>query len=99
MMARLSINGSSRIAAAATRGSQDTGMLARLRVPLLADIPDGNRRDHLPQQAPRPPLEHIARANPKQSNPQARYRRKSSSTDPPTEWGELVQVHDDRHIF
>jgi len=52
MMARLSINGSRRTAAAATRGSQDTGMLARLRVPLLADIPDGNRGDGLPPICP-----------------------------------------------
>ena len=49
MMARISINGYSRTAAAAPRGSQDTGILARLRIPLLADIPDGNRRDRLPQ--------------------------------------------------
>jgi hypothetical protein len=47
--ASLSLNGSSRTAAAATRGSQDTGMLARLRVPLLAESPDGKRCDGLPQ--------------------------------------------------
>jgi len=41
VVARLCINGSSRTAAAASRGSQDTGMLDRLRVPLFANIPDG----------------------------------------------------------
>jgi hypothetical protein len=49
VMARLCVNGSGRTAAAAPRGSQDTGMLARLRVPLLADIPDGKRRHGRPQ--------------------------------------------------
>jgi hypothetical protein len=49
VVARLSINDSSRTAAAATRGSQGTGMLARHRGPLLAKIPDGNRRDRWPQ--------------------------------------------------
>jgi hypothetical protein len=49
MMARLSINGCSRTAAAAARGIRDTFMLARICVPLLADIPNGKRRDHWPQ--------------------------------------------------
>ena len=49
MMARPSINGFSRTAAAAPRGIRDTVMLARLRAPLLADIPDGIRSDGLPQ--------------------------------------------------
>ena len=49
VVARLSINDSSRTAAATPRASQDTGMLACLRVSLLADIPDGKRRDGLPQ--------------------------------------------------
>jgi len=49
VVARLSINDSSRTAAAATRGSQGTGMLDRLRVTLLADIPDSKRSDGWPQ--------------------------------------------------
>jgi hypothetical protein len=53
MMARLSINASSRTAAAAPRGIRDTGMLARLRVSLLADIPDGKCSDRLPQRVVR----------------------------------------------
>ena len=53
VMARLSINASSRTAAATSRGSQETGMLARLRVPLLADIPNGKRRGRLPQRVVR----------------------------------------------
>ena len=53
MMPRLSINGSRRAAAADTSGSQDTFILARLHVPLLADIPNGNRRDRLPQRVVR----------------------------------------------
>src|SRR5210317_1982946 len=49
VVARLCIDGSSRTAAAAPCGSRDTGMLARLCFPLLADIPNGKRCDRWPQ--------------------------------------------------
>jgi hypothetical protein len=53
VVVRLCINGSSRITATTPRGIRDTVMLNRLRVPLLADIPDGNRRDRWPQRVVR----------------------------------------------
>jgi hypothetical protein len=53
VVARLCIDGSSRTAAATPRGIRDTVMLNRVRVPLLADIPDGKRRDRLPQRVVR----------------------------------------------
>jgi hypothetical protein len=53
MVARLCINGSSRTAAADTSGSRDTGMLILLGFPLLADIPNGKRRDRLPERVVR----------------------------------------------
>ena len=53
VVARLCINGSSRTAAVSSCSNEDAGMLARLRVPLLADIPDGSRSDGRPQQVVR----------------------------------------------
>jgi hypothetical protein len=52
-MARLSVHGSSRTTAATPRGIRDTVMLARLRFPLFADIPNGKRSDGLPQRVVR----------------------------------------------
>ena len=49
MVAGHFIKTSSRPAAAAPDRSRDTGTFAGIRFPLCADVPDGKRRDGLPQ--------------------------------------------------